>query len=150
MSVRFHWGVAVVVFYTAFALSTVGFVVFAMTQDVELVSDDYYARSLEHDAHVQAAANADALGSALSIQLQADGQAVRLQWPPDMAPQVRGSATMYRPSDARADRAVPLVLAPDGTFVIPTTGLAPGHWRLKLQWRAGERGYYAERELRLP
>ena len=41
MKLRMHWGVAVAVFYTIFALGTVGFVAFAMTRDVELVSVDY-------------------------------------------------------------------------------------------------------------
>ena len=62
MKMRVHWGVAVAVFYTAFALSTVGFVAFAMTRDVDLVSDDYYAQALAHDRHMQAVANGDALG----------------------------------------------------------------------------------------
>ena len=65
MKLRMHWGVAVAVFYTAFALSTVGFVAFAMTRDVELVSDDYYQQALAHDRHMQAVANGDALGAAL-------------------------------------------------------------------------------------
>ena len=57
MKFRFHLGVAVVAFYALFALSTIGFVAFAMSQDVDLVSSDYYARSLEHDRHMQAVAN---------------------------------------------------------------------------------------------
>ncbi len=149
MTIRIHWGIAVAVFYTAFALATVGFVAFAMTQDVELVNDDYYARSLEHDGHVQAIANAEALGASLAVETQSDARIVRLRLPSDMAPHVRGAATMYRPSNARADRTVPIVPAADGTFVIPTDGLDAGIWRLKLAWRVGERAYYAERALEL-
>ena len=48
MKIRVHWGVAVAVFYTAFALSTVGFVAFAMTRDVDLVSVDYYQQIAEN------------------------------------------------------------------------------------------------------
>ena len=69
MKIRFHLGVAVVIFYVVFALSTVGFVVFAMSQDVDLVSSDYYARSLQHDRHMQAVANGGALGAALRIEV---------------------------------------------------------------------------------
>jgi nitrogen fixation protein FixH len=150
MTIRIHWGIAVAMFYAAFALSTVGFVVFAMTQDVQLVSDDYYARSLAHDGHMQAVANADALGTALRVEVHSKARVVHVQWPAELAAQVRGAATMYRPSNARADTSVPLVPGADGSLDIPTTGLAPGHWRLQLRWTAAGRDYYAERDLRLP
>ena len=148
MTLKFHWGVAVAVFYAAFALSTVGFVVYALSLDVELVSEDYYARALSHDAHMQAVANGEALGSAIGVTVEADRLDVRL--PPSMASLVRGTATLYRAANASADRTVPLVLAHDGTQVIPTAGLAPGQWRLQLRWSADGRDYYAERDVRLP
>lgn len=150
MTIRIHWGIAVAVCYTVFALATVGFVVFAMSQDVELVAEDYYARSLAHDGHMQAVANAEALGQELRVQVVADDRVVRIEWPAGMAPLVRGTATMYRASDARADRRVPLVPDQDGSLAIPTEQLGAGHWRLKLQWTAAGREYYAERHLRLP
>lgn len=151
MTIRLHWGIAVAVFYTAFALGTVGFVVFAMRQDVQLVSDDYYARSLTHDAHMAAVANAEALGPALRVDLPADGRGdVVIAWPADMAAAMRGTATLYRPSDAAADRSFAVTPTADGTFRIATTGLAAGRWRLKLQWQASGREYYTERELIVP
>lgn len=148
MALRIHWGIAVAVFYTAFALSTVGFVVFAMSRDVELVSEDYYARALQHDGHMQAVANADALGTAVQATV-ADGRLV-VRMPAAMAPLVRGTATLYRPASAAADRTVALVPAADGTMLVPTTGLTQGRWQLQLRWSADGRDYYTERDLRLP
>lgn len=148
MKLRIHWGVAVAIFYTAFALSTVGFVVFAMTRDVELVSEDYYAQAIDHDRHMQAVANADALGPGVSVRVEG-GQA-EVRFPSAMASRIRGSATLYRAADATADRSVALVPAADGVQAIPVSGLAPGHWRLKLRWSADGRDYYAERDIRLP
>jgi nitrogen fixation protein FixH len=148
MTLKFHWGVAVALFYAAFALSTVGFVVYALSLDVQLVSEDYYARALGHDEHMQAVANGAALGSAIGVTVDTDRLDVRL--PPAMASLVRGTATLYRAANSSADRTVALVLAPDGTQVIPTAGLAPGQWRLQLRWSADGRDYYAERDIRLP
>jgi nitrogen fixation protein FixH len=148
MKLRMHWGVAVAVFYTAFALSTVGFVTFAMTRDVELVSADYYQQALSHDRHMQAMANGDALGAGTDATTVA-GE-VRFRVPAAMARAMRGTATLYRPSDSHADRTTALMPAVDGTIVIPTAGLASGRWQLRVQWSAGGRDYYFERDLRLP
>jgi nitrogen fixation protein FixH len=147
MAVRIHWGIAVAVVYTTFAAGTVGFVAFAMSQDVDLVTPDYYARSLQHDAHMRAVANANAIGEALQVTSDPEAGEVRVRWPAAMAARVRGSVTLYRPSDAHSDRRVPLVVPADGTVSIPTAGLAAGHWRLHLQWRADGRDYHAERDL---
>ena len=148
MKMRVHYGVAVVVFYAAFALSTVGFVAFAMTRDVDLVSVDYYAQALAHDRHMQAVANGDALGTAAGMTL-AEGQ-VQLRLPATMVTGMRATATLYRPSDARADRTQALSPAADGTIVVPTAGLAPGRWQLRVQWSSGGRDYYLQRDLLLP
>ena len=150
MRIRLHYGVAVAMFYTAFALTTVGFVAFAMTQDVELVSPDYYERGLRHDAQMQARANADVLGDDLSVALDGHHRQITVRWPATMGPRVRGTATWYRPSGAASDREEPIVAGPDGSFVLPLAGLQPGHWRLQLRWRVGETSYYAEREFMLP
>lgn len=149
MRIRFHLGVAVVVFYVVFALSTVGFVVFAMSQDVDLVSSDYYARSLQHDRHMQAVANAGALGAALRIEVDPRTEQVRVQFPPQMAARLAGSATLYRPASAREDRVVPIAASSTGMVALPTGGLAAGHWRVQLQWTADGRDFYVERDLML-
>jgi nitrogen fixation protein FixH len=145
---RMHWGVAVALFYSVFALSTVGFVVYAMSRDVNLVSEDYYARALAHDGRVQALANADALGAGVGATVAAEH--VRVRVPAAMASLVRGTVTLYRPADARADRTVALVPAADGTQSLTIAGLAPGLWRLQMQWSADGHDYYAERDIRIP
>jgi nitrogen fixation protein FixH len=147
MKLRMHWGVAVAVFYTAFALSTVGFVTFAMSRDVELVSADYYQRALAHDRHMQAVANGEALGAAMDTTTAGE---VRLRVPAGMPAAMRGTATLYRPADSHADRTTALTPAADGTMVIPTAGLASGRWLLRVQWSDGDRDYYIERDLHLP
>ena len=148
MTFRFNWGVGIALFYTAFALSTVGFVAYAVTRDVPLVSEDYYARALSHDAHMQAVANANALGAEAGARVDAGEVIVRV--PAAMATLARGTVTLYRAANAGADRSVPLVPAADGTQTIATAGMASGQWRVQVQWSADGRDYYFERHVRLP
>jgi hypothetical protein len=148
MTMRLNWGVAVAAFYSVFALSTVGFVVFAMSRQVDLVSADYYAQALAHDSHVQAMANAQSLGAAVGATVTPEHVVVHV--PPAMAAQLRGTATLYRPADADADRTIALVPAADGQQAIPLAGLAAGRWRVQLKWSAEGRDYYAERDIRIP
>lgn len=150
MKIRFHWGVGIAAFYTLFALATIGFVVFAMSQEVELVSDTYYEDSLRHDLDMAARQRADALGDAFTIvPRHAEGEVV-IHWPREMAPLVRGQAVLYRPSSAASDVAIPLLPGADGRQVIATGELARGRWQVKVRWRARDVDYQASRDLDLP
>lgn len=150
MTLRFNWGTGIALFYGTFALATIGFVAFAMTKDVDLVTPEYYAQSLRHDERMTATANARALGEALSVEVQPGSRTVVVQWPADMAADVAGAATLYRPSSAALDRVTPLRLDARGQQQLSLEGLASGHWRVQLQWTAGGLDYYAERDIVAP
>ena len=145
---RLHWGIAVAAVYTLFAGSTLGFVVFALSRPVELVSADYYERSLAHDARQAALARAAALGDALRVEAGPDVLAIAL--PAAQAPTATGRVTFYRPSDIHADRTVSLALDAAGRQRIPVTGLARGRWLVRLEWTAAGVAYAHEQALVRP
>ena len=144
---RLHWGTAIAAVYTLFAASTMGFVFFALSRPVELVSADYYERSLTLDARLAAIARTDALGPRLRIDADAGGDALAIALPADLAASARGHVTFYRPSDERADRTVPLAVDRQGRQRIPLTGLAKGRWLVRVEWTAGGLAYYREQAL---
>ena len=145
MHIRISWGTGIAVVYSVFATATVAFVVFAMGRPVHLVSRDYYQQALQQDERMTATRNAEALGDSVSVVH--DSQTAVLTLPRDQARAAEGTLTLYRPSDARADRQQPLKLAADGRQTIALTDLAPGRWVLQARWSAQGRDYYVERAL---
>ena len=139
-----NWGSGIAVAYAAFATSTVAFVMFAMEQPVDLVSADYYARSLEVDARQAARARAGALDG-FSIEVSGDGRHLTIAWPPDQRDDVHGTATLYRPSNSADDRIV--TLAPDagGRQAISLAGGPAGRIIVQVAWQAAGQAYYADR-----
>jgi len=138
---RLHWGLAVAAVYTLFAGSTLGFVVFAVSHPVELVSADYYERALAHDARHAALARAASLGSAVQVAVDPGGSAVVIALPAAHAATAKGLVTLYRPSDVHADRVV--AVAPDeaGRQRVPLAGLARGRWLVRVDWTAAGVSY---------
>lgn len=149
MTLRFNWGTGIALAYTTFAVATMGFVAFAMTRPVDLVSTDYYGDALRHDATASARANATALGETFDIAVDDVARHVVVTWPAAMAPNVTGTATFYRPSSAGLDRE--MALAPDasGSQTLPTGDLVAGRWQLRISWQAEGRQYLAVRDLHL-
>jgi hypothetical protein len=143
MTIRFNWGAGIALTYGAFALATTGFVVFAMGRPVALVRADYYAESLRQDQRTEAVQNARDLGSAVSI-VNTDGRHLIVSFPVEQAPGARGTITLYRASDATADRMFDVAPDGDGRQRLSLVGLPAGQWLVQLQWKARDREYYVE------
>jgi nitrogen fixation protein FixH len=141
---RIHWGIAVAIAYTVFASATAGFVAFAMSHPVQLVSSDYYERSLAHDAHLAAVARTQALGPGVSVGVTAGGDALIVTLPAEAAAGAAGRVAFYRPADASADRTVTLDVDAQGRQRVPLAGLAAGYWRVRVEWTALGKAYFAE------
>jgi hypothetical protein len=143
MRITFNWGTGIALVYTAFAAATTGFVAFAMSRPVDLVSADYYEQSLRLDSRMEAERNASALNPGPVIDLPAPRR-LAIVLPGQPASGVSGTVTLYRPSDARADRVQKLAIDTAGRQEIALDTVAPGRWIVQLQWTAGGRGYYFE------
>jgi hypothetical protein len=142
---QLNWGTGIAIVYGVFAVATTGFAVFAMDQRIDLVSDDYYERALAHDRKMQAIDHAAGLGSAFRIEQDAAANAVALTW--TSARPDSGTVTLYRPSDARADRTMPTAPDADGVQSLRLENLTRGRWVIEVQWRSGDREYFAQESI---
>ena len=140
---RVNWGVGVATAYIGFAAATSGFVAFAMSRPVSLVSPDYYAESLREDQHLAARRNAEALGGAVAVRLEGH-DCIHISVPRSHAQAGRGSVTLYRASDVAADRT--FAFSPDeaGQQIVTINSLARGSWLVQLRWSVEGRDYYIE------
>ena len=145
---RFHWGWRIGIVYTVFALGTLGFVVFAMTQDVDLVRSDYYEYSLDHDSRMSARQHADALGTALSVSIS--GPMIVVSLPMEQATKARGTVALYRASSTHHDRQLTLALDANGTMSIPTAGMEQGKWTVTVKWSAAGQQFEKVSDIEIP
>ena len=109
---RINWGHGIAAIYTTFACSTLGFVLFAVGHPAELVSADYYQRSIAHDSRAAARDRAAALGDRLEARVIGDHIAIAI--PASRSGPITGRATLYRASNSGLDRSWPLVLDGEG------------------------------------
>jgi len=148
MKLHWHWGTRIALVYVLFASGTITMVAIAMRQPVDLVSPDYYERSLAVDARAVALANTAALGGRFSVRERDDGRALEIRWPAEMAG-AAGAIGLYRPSRAADDRTI--AIAPDATGrqTIALAGLQPGLWRVNIDWTFDGRLFAAATEVRV-
>jgi hypothetical protein len=138
-----YWGWGIGAVYTAFALSTLGFVALTMRHKVELVSKDYYAKEVAYERQIQRRREAQAVEDRVACFVTDGGRFIKLSFPAEHG-RVRGTLTLYRPSDSALDREIKLDVDRSGAQLVAADALAKGHWRAKVQWQAEGREYYKE------
>jgi hypothetical protein len=59
----------------------------------------------------------------------------------------RGEVLAYRPDDRARDFTLPVGLDSTGRMLIPKGRLAPGMWRIKVNWSMGGKEFYHEQKV---
>ena len=143
------WGTGVLAAFGLFLAGILAVVAISMSEDVQLVTEQYYDNELRYQERIQATERANGMATRVSVELRPG--AVLVRFPRLGAPEdVHGRITLYRPANRAEDRTLPLALDTLRMQNIATGSLAPGLWRVQVQWRLHGEEYYAEQPLILP
>lgn len=140
---KLNWGWRIAIVYTIFAVSTIGFVSFAMTKHVELVRKDYYEHSLLEDQTQAAVKRGNSMAESVKSELRRNTLYVSL---PQSVPTTKAIMTLYRPSNSELDKTYNLI---DNKIEIPLKGLAHGYYTLVLEWEIANESYRLERPIEI-
>jgi hypothetical protein len=138
------WAMGIVGGFVVFVGGILSLVFLSMSKDVDLVTDQYYDRELRYQDRIQALDRASRPDAAITVEERQD--TLLLLFPPTVgARKIAGSVVLYRPADPGLDKTIPMRPDKSGRQVIATAGLAPGLWRVKLEWKVDGVEYYTER-----
>jgi hypothetical protein len=142
-NINWAWGIAVV--YSFFVLILVGFVIFSTLNQVDLVSDDYYAQEIKYQQQIDRINRARTLDHTVTWRLENNEQKIYLTFPALKKDRIiSGKIILFRPSDATKDRVYPLHPNRNGVQVIDVRSLSKGFWRLKIFWNINKLEFYEE------
>jgi hypothetical protein len=129
----------------------VALVVLANAHRHELVSPAYYEEEIAYQAQMERASRARALAAPASIRADLPNRQLLIALPPDHAGRhPSGLIHLYRPANSSQDQKI--ALAPDarGEQRLDLARLAPGLWRIRLEWTVGGVGFFADQKMVLP
>ena len=145
---KWNWGTGIAVFYSVFVLVLM-FAVYRSTQyDNSLVSEHYYADDLAYQQHYNKLVNAQQLKEDLKIWNKIQKGEVELHFPAEFG-QVGGEVYFFCPSDKQSDFRLPVQVDESRVQRIPTEGLRPGRWKVKVNWKADGKEFYKEETITL-
>jgi len=140
------WPAGISAAFVVFTCGTIGLVVMASANRMELVAPDYYEQELRYQQRLDGMNRAQRLPAGAKVSFDAAQKAIKLVLPADHArQQARGQITLFRPSAAGLDRRLELQLSPDGTQSLDASALQPGLWKIRVLWQvAGEEFFLDE------
>lgn len=147
---RTLWPYAIIMAFLLFGSYISYMVSQTMQTNVDLVSPNYYQQELAYQQRIDSEARTATLPGAVSIHYQAAAQQLRLQLPATLRGQkLEGEIHFFRPSNLKLDFTLPL--QPDAELAqhLSTTKMQPGHWRIRLNFKAGKQTYFVEQSLTL-
>ena len=142
------WPIGIVVTFVLFFIGTVGLVVMAFSQKVDLVSADYYEQELKFQGRIDRVERTRHAATQATVAYDAASRCITVSLPPEQARlEVWGSIELYRPSAAGMDRAHRFKPDANGTQRLDASAMAPGLWRVRVTWTAAKENYYLDQKV---
>jgi len=143
------WPYAIIGWFAVFISATVVFVAFAARHPMALVSQSYYDEEILYQQRLDSINRTQALGA--TVRYQSDLNSITVSLPHSHHGQnTTGLIQLYRPSDARLDRSLPLILDASGQQQIDASTLSSGLWKVQIEWKRNDETYYFEQPLVKP
>jgi len=146
MKIKISWGTGIVILIGVFLGISISTGIYMMSQDVNLVADDYYDKEIKYQHQIDRIERTKKLNEENIIAY--NGTTIIIKLPPKLKNKnVEGEIHFYRPSDASADLRIPLSIDSSGVQVIPVSALTKGLWTVKVDWLVHGNEYFNEKRL---
>jgi hypothetical protein len=142
------WPYGIATCLVAFVAGLGVLITLALRQKDHLVAQDYYEQELRFQEQIDRRNRAEALPAPVRFEVDKGAGELRIRLPVEHARAgVAGRVGLFRPSDARLDRTLPLAVDAEGVQRVGLAGLAPGLWRVRVEWSCGGISYAVSERL---
>lgn len=144
---KLSWGTKLGMFASVYVIGVLIFVVFSTTQDINLISKDYYPQGIEFQSKIDKIKNVHDLKEKVVLSQKAG--TINIQFPEGMHEGVIGSIIFYRPSNSDNDLRSDIKLDASGLQVFDADKLINGRYAIKIDWTHQDKAYYQEEAIYL-
>lgn len=143
---RLSWGTGIIITCAVFMTISLGTTIFFMSQDVDLVADNYYEKELVYQQQINKLQQTNDMNA--DVDIQSSGKNITLQFPEKyLKSKISGEVMLYRPSSAGKDNIVPVVVNAKGSQLITTDKMSNGLWTVKISWQSDNNHFYTEKNI---
>lgn len=143
---KFNWGTGIFISIVLFMIISIVLAVIFMNQRVDLVTNNYYEKTLTYQNQIDTYKRTAELKDKVSFNYANDE--LNLSFPGSFLSQVRnGKLYFYRPSDSRKDFTLPIQLNNEGSQIVNTAKIDKGYWKVEILWTMNNEDYRMEKSI---
>ena len=140
---RFHWGHGIALYFTIFASLMLGFVYMSAQQDVNLVTENYYAEEIAFQDRIDRINNTRKLKK--QVTFRREGAELYIQFPQgEVGGPISGNIQIFRPSDRFKDKQAVVKADQNGVQRLDLNTFTKGSYTIKVVWQADGQPFYSE------
>ncbi|HKB85727.1 MAG TPA: FixH family protein [Ignavibacteriaceae bacterium] len=144
--IKWNWGTGILLSIIVFMSILIVLVYVFMSQDVDLVTKDYYSKELRYQKQIDKINNTNLTGKEVGISYL--NNTVQLVFPDSVfTRKAAGTVYFYRPSGSKKDFSIPLTVSDRNEQYINTGKLDKGLWKIKVEWGMDGQDYYSEKSI---
>jgi len=142
------WPIGIILTFVIFISGTIGLIVMAATQRVDLVNANYYEQEIKYQSRIDSLQRAQQLGTNASIAYDAALKRILITLPDEQVlVGVSGRIELYRPSMAGLDQKFPLDLKYSNVQSIDASNLKNGLWRVRATWTVNKTEFALDQKI---
>ena len=138
------WPTSIAAFFIIAIIFIATFIAFAVRQRDDLVSVDYYEREVRYQSQLDTMNRSQPFAMQNVVAFEPAQQEIIVTLPVDQISGAKGSIHLYRPSDARLDRELPLALNNEGIQRLDAKKMSDGLWKVRVKWTTNGQEYFVE------
>lgn len=140
-----NWGYKIIVVYAVFITGIVYMVIRSASQDVDLVTPDYYEQELKYQTTIDATNNANALTARLKCEVKDD--TMQIEFPAEMQnTELKTDVWLYCVANKKKDIKQSFVTK-EGKILLLLAEGNKGMHEVKVNWEAAGKKYYFEEKI---
>ncbi len=144
---KLSWGTKLAMFASIYVIGILIFVGFSLTQDINLISKDYYPQGIDFQTKIDKIKNTQTLKEKVVVSQKAG--VIQVQFPEGMRSGVSGSIIFFRPSSSDNDLLSNIKLDETGLQVFNSKSFINGRYAIKIDWTHQDKAYYQEEAIYL-
>lgn len=142
MKIKFTWGTGLLITIIIGVSFFVSFILFSLTQDINLVSEDYFPKEIAYSKKLERINNADKLSE--KISLKKENNQIIISYPLNKVDNISGNILLYYVTSYRHDKTISIKPNKNAKQIILTNDLQKGRYYIKIEWEANGIKYFQE------
>lgn len=143
---KINWGIKIIIAFAVFAAGIITMAAISISNNTELVSENYYEQEIKYQDRINAMKNSFSLADEIVMNVNNEN-AILINSGNNLPNGIKGEIHFYRTSNARRDFTIDFKPGENGIQTVPSDDMEKGLWKVKFNLFDDKNKYFIEKNI---